>query len=178
MFAEADNELNQAPSAEAIDAFKKVRLRGFGGDASKIGTIPTDYQGFFTAITNERIFEFGGEGLRKWDLIRWNLITPIFNETRANLAKYRLLQAPYNNLPARMYFLNNSSTGIVYSSGYYQPSAATAPAGYTSVNWSAAFSAAFTTDWAGSFVSNQREILPYGPQTLSSNPNLHQGYGY
>ncbi|MFA6084330.1 RagB/SusD family nutrient uptake outer membrane protein [Mucilaginibacter sp.] len=178
MFAEADNEINQGPSQAAINAFKSVRLRGFGGDASKMGTIPTDYLGFFTAITNERMFEFGGEGLRKWDLIRWNLINSIFAETRANLAKYRLLQAPYNNCPAKMYFLNNSATGIVYSSSYYQPSVATAPAGYTSVNWAAAFSAAFTTDWAGSFVPNQREILPYGPSTLSSNPNLHQGYGY
>lgn len=178
MFAEADNEINQSPSAAATDAFKQVRLRGFGGDASKIGTIPADYIGFFKAITDERMFEFGGEGLRKWDLIRWNLIASVFADTRANLAKYRVLQAPYNNLPARMYYLNNSSTGIVYSASYYQPTAASAPAGYTSVNWAAAYSSAFVTDWAGSFVPNQREILPYGPQTLSSNPSLHQGYGY
>jgi hypothetical protein len=178
MFAEAENELNQNPTAAATAAFTQVRQRGFNGDASKIGIIPTDYQGFFTAITNERMFEFGGEGLRKWDLIRWNLINATFTETRANLAKFRVLQAPYNNLPAKMYFLNNSTTGIVYSSSYYKPSAATAPAGYTSVNWAAAYSGAFTTDWAGSFVPNQREILPYGPSTLSSNPNLHQGYGY
>jgi hypothetical protein len=178
MFAEADNELNQGPTAAATDAFKQVRVRGFNGNAAKIGVIPTDYAGFFTAITDERIYEFGGEGLRKWDLIRWNLINTIFTQTRANLAKFRVLQAPYTNIPAKMYFLNNSSTGIVYSSGYYQTSAASGPAGYTSVNWAAAYSAAFVTDWAGSFVPNQREILPYGPSTLSTNPSLHQGYGY
>ena len=178
MFAEAENEINKAPTAAAVDAFKQVRLRGFNGDVNKMGIIPADYQGFFTAITNERMFEFGGEGLRKWDLIRWNLINTIFTETRANLAKFRVRQPPYENVPARMYFLNNSSTGIVYSSGYYQRELATAPAGYTSVNWASAYQGAFVTDWAGSFVPNQREILPYGPSTLSSNPNLKQGYGY
>jgi hypothetical protein len=178
MFAEAENEINKNPTAAAIDAFKKVRVRAFNGDDTKIGTIPSDYAGFFTAITNERSFEFGGEGLRKWDLIRWNLINSVFTETRANLAKFRIQQAPYNNVPARMYFLNNSTTGLVYSASYYKKELATAPAGYTSVNWTAAYSSAFVTDWAGSYVPNQREILPYGPSTLSSNPSLRQGYGY
>lgn len=178
MFAEAENELNKNPTTDAIDAFKKVRLRGFNGDATKMGTIPADYLGFFTAITNERMFEFGGEGLRKWDLIRWNLINSVFTQTRADLAKFRVLQPPYDKVPARMYYLNNSTTGIVYYSGYYQREQASAPTGYTSVNWASAYSGAFVTDWAGSFVPNQREILPYGPNTLSSNTSLRQGYDY
>jgi hypothetical protein len=178
MLAEAENELNHAPTAAAIDAFKQVRVRGFNGDESKIGAIPSDYAGFFKAITDERMFEFGGEGLRKWDLIRWNLINTVFAETRSNLAKFRQRQAPYNDVPARMYFLNNSATGIVYYSSYYKPSEANPPAGYTAVNWASAYFNTFENDWAGSYVPNQREILPYGPQTLSSNPNLQQGYGY
>lgn len=178
MFAEAENELNQAPTAAAIAAFKQVRVRGFNGDESKMGTIPSDYAGFFKAITDERMFELGGEGLRKWDLIRWNLISTVFADTRDKLEKFRLRQAPFTNMPARMYFLNNSTTGIVYSASYYQPSAANPPAGYSSVNWASAYGNTFASDWAGSFVANQREILPYGPQTLSSNPSLRQGYGY
>lgn len=178
MFAEAENEINHAPTGAATSAFKQVRLRGFEGDENKMGAVPSDYASFFKAITDERMFEFGGEGLRKWDLIRWNLITPIFAETRANLTKFRKQQAPYNNIPAKMYYLNNSSTGIVYYSGYYQPAPSAPPAGYTSMNWTAAYLNNFENDWAGSFVPNQREILPYGPQTLSSNPSLQQGYGY
>lgn len=178
MYAEAENELNHAPTPAAITAFRQVRLRGFNGDETKIGTIPTDYAGFFKAITDERMFEFGGEGLRKWDLIRWNLISSVFAETRANLNKFRTQQAPYNNVPARMYFLNNSSTGIVYYSSYYKPSPANPPAGYSSVNWTSSYISNFASDWAGSYVENQREILPYGPQTLSSNPSLHNEYGY
>ncbi|HWV69984.1 RagB/SusD family nutrient uptake outer membrane protein, partial [Chitinophaga sp.] len=169
MFAEAENEINHAPTGAATSAFKQVRLRGFEGDENKMGAVPSDYASFFKAITDERMFEFGGEGLRKWDLIRWNLITPIFAETRANLTKFRKQQAPYNNIPAKMYYLNNSSTGIVYYSGYYQPAPSAPPAGYTSMNWTAAYLNNFENDWAGSFVPNQREILPYGPQTLSSN---------
>jgi hypothetical protein len=178
MLAEAENEINQGPTAAATDAFRQVRVRGFNGDESKIGVIPSDYAGFFKAIADERMFEFGGEGLRKWDLIRWNLISTVFAETRSNLDKFRLRQAPYENVPARMYYLNNSTTGIVYYSSYYQPTPATAPSGYTGVNWASAYLNTFANDWAGSFVPNQREILPYGPQTLSSNPSLRQGYGY
>lgn len=178
MLAEAENEINQGPTAAAISAFKQVRVRGFNGDESKIGAIPSDYAGFFKAITDERMFEFGGEGLRKWDLIRWNLISTTFAETRSNLEKFRLRQAPYSNVPAIMYYLNNSTTGIVYYSSYYQPAPSAPPAGYTSVKWTTAYLNTFANDWAGSFVPNQREILPYGPQTLSSNPSLRQGYGY
>ncbi|WP_346317508.1 RagB/SusD family nutrient uptake outer membrane protein [Chitinophaga sp. YIM B06452] len=178
MFAEAENQLNNGPTAAATDAFKQVRLRGFNGDETKIGTIPSSFDGFFKAITDERMFEFGGEGLRKWDLIRWNLISSTFAETRGNLEKLRLRQAPYENVPAVMYYLNNSTTGLVYYSGYYQPAPSSQPAGYTSVKWATAYLNTFANDWAGSFVPNQREILPYGPQTLSSNPSLRQGYGY
>ena len=178
MFAEAENELNRAPTTAAIDAFKQVRVRGFNGDVAKIGTIPADYDGFFKAIVDERMFEFGGEALRKWDLIRWNLIASKFAETRALLAKFRLSQAPYDKVPGVMYYLNNSKTGIVYYSGYYQKEPSTAPAGYTAVKWSQSYLGNFATDWAGSFVPNQREILPIGLKALSSNTSLKQEYGY
>ncbi|RYF47190.1 MAG: RagB/SusD family nutrient uptake outer membrane protein, partial [Cytophagaceae bacterium] len=64
MFAEAENELNNGPTAAARTAFEDVRRRGFGGDASLIGTTPTGYTAFFDAIVKERALEFGGEGIR------------------------------------------------------------------------------------------------------------------
>ncbi len=48
MFAEAENELNNGPSAAGIAAYEQVRKRGFG--ANPIGTTPTDFTGFFTAF--------------------------------------------------------------------------------------------------------------------------------
>ncbi|MES2881118.1 MAG: RagB/SusD family nutrient uptake outer membrane protein, partial [Bacteroidota bacterium] len=69
MFAEAENEINGAPSGSAITAFELVRKRGYRGNAGSIGVTPTDKAGFFNAIVNERYLEFGHEGIRKYDLI-------------------------------------------------------------------------------------------------------------
>lgn len=74
MYAEALNELNNGPTSEAIDALKQVRMRAFKGDESKIGTIPTDYEGFRNAIIQERKLELSNESLRKSDLTRWGIL--------------------------------------------------------------------------------------------------------
>ena len=78
MFAEAENELN-GPTADAQEALKRVRRRAF--DESRWSTKVDQYvagvsaskEDFFNAIVNERAWEFGGEMIRKYDLIRWNL---------------------------------------------------------------------------------------------------------
>jgi hypothetical protein len=78
MLAEAENEVNNGPTAEAKDALKRVRRRAFPSDAwsTKVDAYvdsKTSKEDFFNAIVDERAFEFGGECLRKFDLIRWNL---------------------------------------------------------------------------------------------------------
>lgn len=78
MFAEVDNELNNGPTAEAKAALTQVRNRAFKAeDQSEMVTSYVDALGdkesFFQAIVNERKWEFGGEGTRKYDLARWNL---------------------------------------------------------------------------------------------------------
>lgn len=78
MYAEAENELN-GPTAEAQEALRRVRRRAF--DASDWGNKVEGYisnvsgskQDFFNAIVDERAWEFGGEMIRKYELIRWNL---------------------------------------------------------------------------------------------------------
>ena len=86
MLAEAENELN-GPTAIAKDALTKVRARAFAG-AEDYDTQVTTYvnnlnskEAFFNAIVDERAWEFGGEGLRKFDLIRWNLYAKKIEET-------------------------------------------------------------------------------------------------
>ena len=73
MFAEAENELN-GPTGAAYDAINKVRRRGFGVaiDAPSAADLTPglDKAGFFDALVKERSFEFGGEGIRKYDLVR------------------------------------------------------------------------------------------------------------
>lgn len=73
MYAEALNELNNNPTEEAIKAVKKVRMRAFRNDESKIGQIPTTYQEFRDFIIKERKLELSNEGLRRTDLTRWGI---------------------------------------------------------------------------------------------------------
>ena len=78
MLAEAENELN-GPTALAKEALAKVRARAFKNsptytdDVNNYVANLTTKEAFFNAIVDERAWEFGGEGLRRFDLIRWNI---------------------------------------------------------------------------------------------------------
>lgn len=86
MFAEAENELN-GPTAAAQEAFKRVRRRAFAEEnwTTKVDQYVANVAGskedFFNAIVNERAWEFGGEMIRKYELIRWNLYYQKVKET-------------------------------------------------------------------------------------------------
>jgi hypothetical protein len=177
MFAESDNEINQGPTAAAISAFNEVRTRGFGGNAALIGTTPTTYAAFFNAIVSERSFEFGGEGIRKFDLIRWNLLNSTIATTRANLTLMLNKQAPYNNLPQSMYYQNASQT-LIYGNSLYAPTPSSAPANNTKVAWVSALTAAYITDVAQLFKPNHGELLPIPAVSIQANPKLTQNPGY
>lgn len=180
MFAEADNEINNGPTAEAKAAFEKVRLRAFGGNASLIGTTPSDYTGFFNAIVKERALELGAEGIRKYDLIRWNLMATKIAETKTILTAMANRQAPYDQLPDYMYYLNNSPV-LTWAGSYYKPNTigSTAPPGYTQVNWVRSnIASTILTYYAVSFTPNKNELLPIPQASLDANPKLTQDYGY
>ena len=78
MYAEAENELN-GPTAEAQNALKRVRQRAFNEEdwGAKVDTyVSTGFsikKSFFDAIVDERAWEFGGEMIRKYELIRWGI---------------------------------------------------------------------------------------------------------
>lgn len=88
MFAEAENELN-GPTAEAQEALKRVRRRAFDAEdwSTKVDAYVANTSGstedFFSAIVDERAWEFGGEMIRKYELIRWNLYYDKVVETAA-----------------------------------------------------------------------------------------------
>jgi len=179
MFAETDNEINGAPSAAAISAFNEVRLRGFGGNATQANTAatPTTYAAFFNAIVSERSFEFGGEGIRKYDLIRWNLLNTTITNTRANLTLMLNKQAPYNNLPQSMYYLNASQT-LVYGNSLYAATPSATPTNNTKVAWVSSLTAAYNTNVAQLFTPNHGELLPIPLVSIQANPALTQNPGY
>src|SRR5690606_13514996 len=61
----------QAAGIPARQALEKVRERAFGVGSPKI----TAYDhNFLDAIIHERAWEFGGESIRKQDLVRWGLL--------------------------------------------------------------------------------------------------------
>jgi len=178
MFAEAENELNGGPTPAAIAALEQVRTRGFGGNAAIIGATPNDFEGFFNAVVNERALEFGGEGLRKYDLIRWNLLETKINETRNNLTAMAARSGQYANLPTVMYFQPGSTT-LNWLNSFYQPQPTPAPAGSVSVAWiGTGITNTLVQHYAIGFTPNKSELLPLHTSILDANPRLSQEYGY
>ncbi|XZF16301.1 RagB/SusD family nutrient uptake outer membrane protein [Chitinophagaceae bacterium MMS25-I14] len=178
MYAEADNELNGGPSGTAVSAFEEVRKRGFGGNAALIGTTPTSYTDFFKALVKERSLELGGEGIRKYDLIRWNLLAQKISDTKTTLSNMANHVPPYDQLPTSMYYLNNSTTLQWYSS-YYVTGPSSTPSGYSSVKWlGSGITSTILTYYAVYFQTNHSELLPIPQASIDANPKLTQDYGY
>lgn len=68
MIAEAENEVNGAPTQAAYDALNAVRKRSIKNAADVSGL---NYASFKQLVKDERARELCFEGLRKYDLIRW-----------------------------------------------------------------------------------------------------------
>lgn len=84
MYAEAENELNNAPTAAAKSAYEAVRKRAFDDD-TLIGTTPDSYQGFKDAIIQERLLELAFEGMRRTDLVRWGILYEKLTKSKQDL---------------------------------------------------------------------------------------------
>jgi hypothetical protein len=190
MFAEAENELN-GPTAAAYNAVNQVRRRGFGQSittANATVDLPAGLSkaAFFTAIVKERSLELGGEGVRKYDLIRWNLLAAKINETKAALLAMSTLSAPYNTLPTAMFFRTGStsddnrfgSTGL-WANSFYKAAPTATPSGTTRVVWlSAAINTTALSRFATGFVTGKSELLPIPQPARDANRNLTQNPGY
>lgn len=87
MLAEAENELN-GPTSLAKEQLRTVRARAFAQSAdynhdvtAYVDSVAGSKDDFFNAIVDERAWEFGGECIRRFDLIRWDLYGKKINET-------------------------------------------------------------------------------------------------
>jgi starch-binding outer membrane protein, SusD/RagB family len=77
MKAEAENEVN-GPTAQAYEAINQVRRRGYGKPLTTVDVVADITPGlskpaFLAEVQNERAKELAFEGMRKHDLIRWDL---------------------------------------------------------------------------------------------------------
>ncbi|HEX5553647.1 MAG TPA: RagB/SusD family nutrient uptake outer membrane protein [Chitinophagaceae bacterium] len=180
MYAEAENEIHSGPTAQAVAAYQQVRSRGFSGHTDQMGTPPTGQQGFFSAIVKERALEFGDEGIRKYDLIRWDSLGAKLAETKRALDALSAGQAPYDHYPTKVYYMPGpSTTAINWVSSFYQPAPSFPPTGATAVNWiSADIMNGNLQYFAEGFKTGHSELLPIPQACIDANPNLTQDYGY
>jgi hypothetical protein len=182
MFAEAENELNHGPTSDANDALKYVRERAFRGHEDQIPAIPSDYEGFFNAIVQERAWEFGGECIRKFDLIRWNLLDTKLTGMRDELHKLALREPPYEKVPERVVWRNEGEQLQLLNLYYNMDSAAIAsvdPEYWTDVaDWTTDISDDYINSIAEFFEPNRKELLPIHQSIVDVNTNLSNDYGY
>jgi hypothetical protein len=199
MYAEAVNEINNGPDVAAIGAFEEVRKRGYRGNTGLIGVTPTTKIGFFDAIVNERFLEFGHEGIRKYDLLRWNLLATKIAEARTKIQQIRDRVAPYTNVPQYIY-MKNVGEEIQFFAGtntaltaqpFWRPTQIPSPTtGWTRVDWAQNLTAnVITVDGSGNkpiwqamafyFTPGKNELLPYDQGTIASYQGaLKQNPGY
>ncbi|WP_324680033.1 RagB/SusD family nutrient uptake outer membrane protein [Hymenobacter sp. GOD-10R] len=195
MFAEAQNELAGPTAAyngtTPVQALEEVRKRAF--PAATYKALPVSQTGtkdaFFTALVNERWLEFGGESIRKYDLIRWNLLATKIAETKANLTAFMSGTGAYARVPQYLYEYNIMPEQLRYARSLYRPAPSTATTFNVTVNgttyaarrvsWRQAVTATSIADVASAYVPGTGDELLAFPQTVvDTNPNLKQNYGY
>lgn len=204
-YAEVMNELAGPDGSYSGDAgltarqaLAQVHNRAFD-DAHKaeaqayVDGIASDKDSFFDAIVDENMWEFAGEGYRKWDLIRWNLLVDKINEFKQT-------------------YLQELNDGVYQTTVYfnYKDDAKT-QIDMSSVTWYGLPDGKTASDYAGSADSfgksdsskgtdtqvdtnlpsissglvgddvpvKNRYLMPIASTTISaSNGTLHNSYGY
>jgi len=141
MFAETENEINGSPTAAAKDALAMVRNRAFpqAFQASKVKTyidsVAVSKDAFFNAIVNERAWELGGELIRKYDLVRWNLLGAKLQAMKEGNLQIANNDPKYSNVPTSIFWKYNSDgeTIDILNPDYRLPD--TAIPGYARSSW-------------------------------------------
>ena len=221
-FAEAQNELYGPTAADATcglsaqQALTQVHNRAFTkntGTDEKPNLVSNPQDGgtfltgatasktaMFDAIVQENAWEFAGEGFRKYDLIRWNLLYKKIMDFKAEyLAKLdvSVVDQPGYNFQKKVYFnySNEAKTKIDMKSitWYGIPDGKTAAdyAGNVSSFGSSKLDAGndkqvdtylpnISSGLVGKdMVVKNRYLMPIGASTISaSNGMLHNSYGY
>lgn len=213
MYAETENELRNGPTDAAKTALKQVRARAFTAAdyAEKVEAYVNNqasYNSFFEAIINERAWEFGGEALRKFDLVRWNMLQSKIEDQRTkfntmiNGEPVTIFGNTYNNLPKNLYYKYEAAAeNIAWSDiNFYEDrpdldlltTDELKTLGYTRVAWMAGFSETNKTAYnkrlelfssglekAYNSVCDNRYLYPISTTAISdSQGKLTNSYGY
>ncbi len=140
MFAESENELN-GPNDAAKEALASVRRRAFPTElwtekvTAYVNSAAAGKESFFNAIVDERGWEFGGEMIRKYDLVRWNLLYTKIQKMKEECIKIVTNHQDYHWIPDYLFwkYKDDNETIEILNSDYRLPS--TAIPGYTRQTW-------------------------------------------
>ena len=108
MRAELENELYGY--ANAAPYLKRIRERAFDPADwavqvdQYVANASASQETMFNAIMDERAFEFGGEMLRKADLIRWGKLKEKMDEAKQKMRDLRSRTGKYADLNATLYY--------------------------------------------------------------------------
>jgi len=198
MFAEAENELNGGPTPAAKDAFEEVRLRAFKNDATKIGAVPSDKEGFLDAIIKERKLELAFEGTRRTDLVRWGIQYETLMAEKDKLIDMANHTGLYAGIPKFAAYKRVNMTVFeeptialpIYKTYLTEPDQTEkdllAAGGYTLVNLygpntGAMFNnnelkadAVWVTRFFNGLTKNKTELLPLSNTMMNENPELRE----
>ena len=182
----------------ARQALEAVHTRAFNqADKNEakayVNNIASDKDAFFNALVQENMWEFAGEGIRKYDLIRWNLLVEKIKEFKqtylAELADGTYQKTIYFN------YLDEKKTKIDFSSVTWYG----IPDGKTSADYDGSidsFGAAkldsgsdtqvdvnlpsISSGLVGDNVAvKNRYLMPIASTTISAtNGKIHNSYGY
>lgn len=175
MFAEAENEINNGPTAQAKECFERVRTRAYTGNLSAMGTTPATYSGFFNAVANERYLELGFEGYRKADLIRWNLLTQRLNKVKSDFAVLKTGGNPFTtvaSVPQYVYVQEKTWDPVPLA----LPFRYAVTTGYVRYNWRQQLTT--TPNFANYFTPNKSELLPIPQIYIEGQSALKQHPGF
>ena len=201
MYAEVMNELYGTEAVggagmSARQALAAVHTRAYASAnkaqaESYIASIPADKDAFFNAIVDENAWELVGEGYRKFDLIRWNLLGAKIDQIKEDYV------AQLEEYPAKLYFQYKEDGGTIDMSTvqwYATKDEQAELAGLASEGWTSAtfWGAELTTSnpqnlndklprisaGLNETVKN-RYLMPIGSTTISaSNGTLSNSYGF
>jgi hypothetical protein len=192
MFAEAENEMN-GPTGEAQSALTRVRQRAFDPQEwstkvdGYVSTVSAGKQNFFDAIVDERAWEFGGEMIRKYELIRWGIYSEKMIETVEGLKQLADgASAGTSQLPDYLYWKRDESGKFVILNPNRKIAAppddswTRSPFLIDLVDDATTYDEWITRDWANYTGGVVRYIFPIPTQGIENSRGIlkNDGYGF
>jgi hypothetical protein len=153
LYAETENELNSGPTPAAREALESVRKRAFSPDLwdtkvfRYVDSVSVGKENFFNALVNERAWEFGGELIRKYDLVRWNLLGAKLKEMKDENMKILNDDPEYQNVPNRVFWKTGADGETLEILNPDYRIAGSSMSGWSSTTWMSGLSEANRTSF-------------------------------